>query len=406
MLGDWRILRTFNRDIWLATGSWAASAFAYFGVQGVLLNLYLVRLGFSLEFIGVLIGAGQVVWALAALPAGALGRRVGLRASLALAHGVMALGIALFLLVESLPRPLWEAWLFGTWMLLWVGAALQAVNATPYLTHVTSPPERGHAFSAQSAVLVVMGFAGSLAAGVLPGLIVAQWGGSLDQPGPYRAALWLAPPLYALGIVFRLASRPVAAPAEPAEARSASAALPLGLFGLIGLIAFFQTASEGAVRAFFNVYLDTALKVPVAQIGTILGIGQGLSLAAVLYMPQMLARLGTRRTMLRSTLVLALAILPLALWRHWLPATAAFIVIMATAALNANGRQLLSQEIVPPRLYGTSAAVITIGLGAGWAATAALGGYAVGLIGFGGLFGVTAGVASTAALLLGLWRRH
>ncbi len=84
MLRDWAVARTFNTSTWITMWYWALLAFAYFGLQGVLLNLYLLRLGFGLEFIGLLNGSGQLLWAAAALPSGALGRRIGLRPALIL----------------------------------------------------------------------------------------------------------------------------------------------------------------------------------------------------------------------------------------------------------------------------------------------------------------------------------
>src|ERR671932_559453 len=77
------------------------------GNQAVLLNLYLLRLGLGAQFIGLLIASGQLTWAIAALPAGAIGQRLGLRATLILASALAALGMGLLLLVELLPRSLW-----------------------------------------------------------------------------------------------------------------------------------------------------------------------------------------------------------------------------------------------------------------------------------------------------------
>src|SRR5437763_6343971 len=88
----WGVLRPFNRSIHLWLLAFAAAGFTYFGVQAVLFNLYLLRLGFEPQFIGLLIGSGQLVFALAALPSGELGRRVGVRG--AFAAGMVLLGLA------------------------------------------------------------------------------------------------------------------------------------------------------------------------------------------------------------------------------------------------------------------------------------------------------------------------
>src|SRR5437870_10570516 len=88
----WFIVRGFNSSVRLWLLTWALAAFGYFGLQGVLLNLYLLRLGFGPEFIGLLLGSGQLMWAIAAIPAGAVGRRIGLRT--ALLSGIVLLGVA------------------------------------------------------------------------------------------------------------------------------------------------------------------------------------------------------------------------------------------------------------------------------------------------------------------------
>src|SRR5262245_34981756 len=113
MVSDWHILQTFHRSIWRYLLVWALLSFSYFGVQSVLLNLYLLRLGFGSPFIGMLAASGQLIWAVAALPAGVLGRRVGLRTALVAGSALLALAMRALLLVEALPRSLWTLWLFG-----------------------------------------------------------------------------------------------------------------------------------------------------------------------------------------------------------------------------------------------------------------------------------------------------
>src|SRR5439155_7494205 len=153
MASTWSIIRGFNRSIRLWLVVWALGAFAYFGLQGVLLNLYLLRLGFGPQFIGLLVGSGQILWGLAALPAGAFGRRAGLRTAQQAAFLLMGLGFGLLLLVEAMPRPLWEGWLFGCWAVAWLGAALLTVNAVPYAMAIADEDERNAVFPAQQAVI-------------------------------------------------------------------------------------------------------------------------------------------------------------------------------------------------------------------------------------------------------------
>ena len=391
-------LGAFNRSLLLWLVAWALLAFGYFGVQGVLFNLWLLRLGFGPEFIGLLTGSGQLLWAIFALPAAAVGRRIGLRGALIAAYALSAAATTLLLLVEALPRPLWAGWLVGWWALLWVGAALNTVNSIPYAVTVAGAA-RTHAFSAQQAVMALLAFAGSLAAGVLPGLVAGWTGSSLLDAAPYRTALWLVPLAYVLCALALAAARP-APPAEDGAAAVAASTRPTGLLVLLGLVVFLQTAGEGVVRAFATVYLDTGLQVPPAQIGLLLGVAQLVPLAAALVTPRLLARLGTAGTLALASLGSTLALLPLAAIPTWGAAGLGLTGVMLTAAVNSPARSLFSQEVVPARWRTTTSAVLTIGLALGWASTAAAGGFLIRSAGFSSLFLLGAGLALAAAVLM------
>ena len=55
MVNTWSVTRGFNQSVRLWLLTWALASFGYFGLQGVLFNLYLLRLGFGPEFIGLLV---------------------------------------------------------------------------------------------------------------------------------------------------------------------------------------------------------------------------------------------------------------------------------------------------------------------------------------------------------------
>jgi MFS family permease len=398
MFGDWRILRAFNHSIWRYLIVWALISFSYFGIQSVLLNLYLLRLGFGPSFIGMLTASGQLIWAVAALPAGAVGRRVGLRAPLVAGSTLMAVAMGALLLVEALPRSSWTIWLFGNWALLWVGVALTTVNSTPYLMQVSTPEERNHAFVAQGAVMGLAGFVGSLVAGVLPQLLASGLGASLDQPAPYRYALWLVPLMHVVGTAVWAGAHPVRLPIESETGKTV--AKPIGLFMFFGLVVFLQTAGEGAVRTFFNVYLDGDLGMSTAWIGTIFGLSQLLSLTIAPVAPRLLERWGAARMLTMSIVGIGVTMVPLAIFPHWLPATLGYMAMMIVLAVNGPARNIFSQEIAAPRWRTTTSAISTIGVALGWSGAAAAGGYLSAQVGFRSLFQVSAVLAFAAAVLL------
>src|SRR5262245_46758749 len=103
------------------------------GVYAVLLNLYLVRLGYGPELIGFVNSAGALIFALAAVPAGALGERWGSRRIMLSGLGLLLVS-SLLLPLADLLAPAWRLpWLLATDTVLYLGLALYFVNTAPYL---------------------------------------------------------------------------------------------------------------------------------------------------------------------------------------------------------------------------------------------------------------------------------
>src|SRR5262245_29025890 len=76
------------------------------GIYAVLLNLFLVRLGYGPEQIGLINAAGMLTFALACLPAGVIGARWGSRQIMVLGLGLLGVGSLLLPLADTLP-PAW-----------------------------------------------------------------------------------------------------------------------------------------------------------------------------------------------------------------------------------------------------------------------------------------------------------
>lgn len=406
MRNYWHAIRTFDRSIWAYFGMWCVIGFANFGVIGVLQNLYLLRLGYDVDSIGLLIGWGQLVWAIAAFPAAAIGRRIGPKRALMLSLVLSMVGFALFFAVEAVPVAYRTAWLFIWVTPTWLAAALFLVNTTPYLAGITTEADRSYAFSIQSAILPLMSFAGGLFAGVLPGLFAQLSGESLEQPGPFRYGLWLVPPSYALALLIFWRARGVALEEESA-AQAQPTRVPLAPLAVFGLIAILQSIGDGVITTFFNIYLDRGLGVPVAEIGVIVAFGSLLPVVAALATAPIMQRLGAGRTFGFATAGLSgflaiLAALPTVLM-------AALSRMGAGVMLSMSGpsRNVLSQEIVAPRWRTTSSAVSTVALALGWALAAAAGGAIIRVSGYSALFAIGSAISlASAALALAFARRR
>jgi MFS family permease len=404
MRNFWNAVRSFNRSILLYMLIWSTIGFAYFGIIGVVLNLYLVRLDYGPEFIGRLHATGQLIWAIFALPAGLLGRKWGIKEAMVAGMLVLAAGTMLMVAAESLPAVLVTAGLVSGWLLTWIGAAFLTVNGAPYLMALTSAENRGYGFSAQQAVMGAATFVGSLLAGAMPGWIAAQLGVTLEHAAPYRFTLMLAPLAYLAAAFAFSKAQPVRA-AVQTEQHKAGRAMPVQIFIFFGLLTFVQSLGEGIIRPFFNMYLDTSLNVPVAQIGTALGFSSLLLVLVSLATPAVLSRWGTGGAMGLTMLGFTLFAVLLAAVPMWPLSALMFFGVASMLTIMATARGIYGQEIVRPYWRTTSSAIGTIGMAMGWAVATWAGGQMIPSIGFQNMFltGAVIGLAGAALMLAQRW---
>lgn len=388
----------FDRRVWMFLAVWGLVAFAYFGVLGVLLNLYLLRLGFGVEFIGLLIGSGQLIWGAAAFPSAVIGPRLGLRRALILALAISALGAALIVLVEALPQALQPIWLILSWGLLWVGGSLNTVSSLPYLAAITRSEHRNYAFAARQTTIALLTIAGSLIAGALPIAIARQIDTSAADPAPYRIALMLVPLCFAAASLLMLLTPPMPAVAKPALARPKSA-MPLGLLAAFGLVAVLETASEGPVRAFFNVHMSMTHALPTNQIGLIMGIAQLIAVGGTLLAPRLTGRWGSAPVLTGVVCGVGAALLMLGIAGSVAGSALAYALLVLAAAMVATTRAPFSQEIVAEEQRPKTSAILTLAVALGWGVTAIAGGFATRSLGFNGVFIISATLAFASAAL-------
>jgi predicted MFS family arabinose efflux permease len=171
------------------------------------------------------------------------------------------------------------------------------------------------------------------------------------------------------------------------------------MFVLLGVIVFLFTAGEGTLRAFFNVYLDTRLGVPPAQIGATMGLGMLLPIAASLAVPFSIRRFGTAGTLAVVSLVCAAGLVALAALPFLVVAGLAYMTVMSMVAIHAPTRSVFSQQMVAAHWRTTTAAILSVGMGLGWASAAAIGGLLLSVLDFRGLFFVVSGLASVGAVV-------
>jgi hypothetical protein len=402
----WQTIRSFSPSLRRFLIAMAMLLTVFFGIVAVLQNLFLLRLGFDAKFIGLVLGLGQLVWAIAAIPAGLVSSRLGLRNGILVGQAVSVLALGLMLLVEGQPKALWPLWLIGCQALMMVGVAMITVSISPYLMLVTGEQERRHAFAVFQALIPATAFAGSLCAGWLPGRLASLFGMTLEQAAPYRLALWAGPLLLLLSMLPLWGADAGKMTAQDAQQAAAGLA-PLGLLAFLGVVVYLLAIGEGAVRTFFNVYLDAGLAVPAVQIGAIMGVAQLLPIVAALSMPIFIARWGTGYALAATSLGIAASLLLLAFAPALWMVALAYMGVIATITMMATTRDVWGQELVTARWRTTSAGVAMIGLALGWSTAGLAGGYLIDTLGYGALYfaGATSALLATI-LLAGYVRGH
>jgi hypothetical protein len=174
---------------------------------------------------------------------------------------------------------------------------------------------------------------------------------------------------------------------------------------LLGVVVFLFTASDGTLRAFFNVYLDTRLAVAPAQIGVTMGLGQLLPVVAALTVPAVVARVGTAGTLTLVSIIAAAGLVALAGVPLLPVAGLAYMTVMSMSSMHGATRNVFSQQLVEGPWRTTTAAILTVGMGLGWASAAAVGGLLLALVDFRGLFFLTGGLAASAAVVTWAYQR-
>ena len=134
-----RALARLNRDVRLFMVSAVATGVCYTGLYFLLINLYLLRMGYGVEFIGVFISTGAFSFALFSLPAGAAGRRWGSRRPMIFGVCVLSFGLAMLALSALLPGAWQPIWLLSFCALREWGNAFYLVNANPYRCQSPNP---------------------------------------------------------------------------------------------------------------------------------------------------------------------------------------------------------------------------------------------------------------------------
>jgi hypothetical protein len=125
---------------------------------------------------------------------------------------------------------------------------------------------------------------------------------------------------------------------------------------------------------------------------------------AALAVPALMARFGSAGTLSLASVASAGGLVVVGSVPLLPVAGIAYMVAMSMSSIFGAIRSLFSQQLVDMPWRTTAAAILTIGLGFGWAGSAVIGGSLLGIVGFQGLFYLSAALALTAGMMT--WGYH
>lgn len=383
------------------------------GVYNVLLNLYLLRLDYGTEFIGLVNAVGLLTFGCASLPAGILGSRYSNTLLMKVGGALSVVGGLLLPQVQLLPPGLREGSLVILYAMMLIGFSFFFVNSAPYLINVVAPEHKHLAFSLNTAHWALASFGGSLLGGVLPGVFADMQATTLADSAPYRLTLTLAGLImvFALLLLLRLRPLPVAiqplkaeASTEPVDTRLWTAAF-VSLIAVMTLIRLFQVAGSATVLVYFNVYMDRQLAISTAVIGAIAAVGRLTGVPTALLTPALVKRIGIVNVVLWSSLLTTVFLLPMALIEHWLAAAIGFIGALAVMSVRFTAMTVFILDLVSKSQQSIMAGSGEMAAGLSFAIMSLGGGILLAFFGFRELFLLGALLSFIGALLFWLYAR-
>lgn len=400
--GYFHAMRLFNRNVRIFILSALLLGFAFFGIYAVLLNLYLLRLGYGPTVVGLVNGMGFVAYAVFSLPAGALGARYGTRRMLQVGFVLAAAGTGLLPAAQFLSGNLQVAWIAVAYTITSMGLDAYFVNSNPFMLQSTTPRERMYLYSLRVGMSPIAAFVGALVGGLLPGTLVKLL--PITDTASFALALLVAAVALLIGVVALFNTEATAAPAEEQDSpqvtvRSPTTALPVLVITIMGFVIMLRIASEGAQRTFFNVYLDEILAMPTAQIGMLAACGQLVGGFAALMSPYFARRWGLEPVIVWASLGMALSTVAFALIPHWAGAAIGYAGLVSFTYIQRPCSLRHTMEVVPARWRETAAGVANMVAGIGWGTMGFAGGFLVSIYGYQSFFLASAALTGISAVL-------
>ena len=262
------------------------------GIYGVIFNLYILRLGFGEDFLGLILSISATSMGLFSIPAAFVCDRLGRKRTLLLSSVLSA--ISLFFLYNTTTPELLVLFSLASGM----ASALGLVTGSTFLLENSTKEERMYLFSMSSLIYTFSLLSGNMLGGFLPDiladLISAQSGSAIS----YRLTLYVS-------LVATVASLlPLAYVAEKNSKENNGIRGQLHIYRSIfkskvvrqmTLFYCLYGIGWGTSLPYFNVYFDAVLGASANQIGIFFSLSQIFMILGYFLVPVLTERTGKVR---------------------------------------------------------------------------------------------------------------
>jgi predicted MFS family arabinose efflux permease len=399
-------VKRFGLDVWLLGLAAALLTGGNLGMMQLLKVMYVLRLGFGPESVGVLFAAGSLSFSASSLPGAALGGRWGPKRILLLGGVINVLGMSLVLLTELVPigwRPMWPALVQVVSSCGW---SFLMVNMVTMIVAVTTSENRKSAYALREASGGLGMFFGTFFGGMLPAAFAGRLGLTLDHPAPYRYGLLVSVILALLGIIPLLFVRP--APPAPRIKRQGRPNLsPLLALAPILVAGYLNNGAVASCKAFAYAYMDQEFAIPTSVVGVISSVGMGLGVFGALSSSRLARARSSGHVMVLASAALAGGLLIMGTIAHPVAAALGTIAQFILSALFVPAYQVLQMEKADPEWRWLVAGACNMGMSLGFGTISLSGGYIVAAVGYRRVFLLGALFAlASAAVMWSLLRRR
>lgn len=314
----------------------------YVGIYNVIFNLYVIKLGFNEQFLGLIISASMIATGLFAFPAAQCCDRMGSKMCLVTSGLLTAVTLYLLYTVTSMELLLALSILNG------IFGAIPTVIVHPFLVENSSQENRLHLFSINFGILVAATIIGTSAGGYLPQLCQIIFGLQDIGVDAYRYTLMVSLAIAALSVVplIFIKDRQKPCPVQSDLKAFVRKLAESRVIRQLVLVSCLIGMGAGLIVPFFNVYFNKILLATPGEIGIIFSIAQISMVAGAVIVPYLARRVGRVKIVALTYLCSIPFLVLLALTTNLYLAGAAYVLRMLFMNVSSPISNSFSMEIV------------------------------------------------------------